>query len=159
MAPEAAQRDPQVKSILEAWNVSEGRSSNCGRSAFDLEFDDFELLADRANQSLGFSKFDEGNARNGLGGYWSYDLRRAPETTFELVSPGRGGGGFAAQVIGRLDASDDARLTARFQPDHSPVILSAYAGIRFWARSDGSFRFRALEPAISDWDDSPMPQL
>lgn len=151
MAPEAAQRDPQVKSLLELWNGSLAP----GRSAFDLEFDDFELLADPStgNKNLRFSNFDDGSARNTLGGYWTYDLRWAPETTFELVSPGRGGSGFAAQVTGRLDASDDARLTARFQPDGSPADLSAYAGIRFWARGNGSFRFRALEPAITDADD------
>lgn len=154
-APEAAERDPQVKSLLELWNGSEGKSFVPGRAAFDLEFGDFELLADPAarNKNLAFSNFDEGNARNALGGYWSYDSRGAPETTFELVSPGRGGSGFAAQVTGRLDASDDARLNARFQPDGSPVDLSAYAGIRFWARGNGSFRFRALEPAITDADD------
>jgi sialate O-acetylesterase len=151
MAPEAARRDPQVKSLLELWNGPLAP----GRSAFDLEFDDFELLADPAagSKNLRFSDFDDGSARNTLGGYWSYDLRWAPETTFELVSPGRGGSGFAARVTGRLDASDDARLTARFQPDGSPVDLSAYAGIRFWVRGNGSFRFRTLEAAITDADD------
>ncbi len=155
MAPEAAQRDPQVKSAFDSWNGSEGKSFVRGRSDFDLEFDDFELLADPAtgNKNLHFSNFDEGSARNALGGYWSYDLRWAPESTFQLVAPGRGGSGFAARVMGRLDASDDARLNARFQPDGSPADLSAYAGIRFWARGNGSFRFRALEPAITDADD------
>ena len=155
MAPEAAQRDPRVKSALDLWNGSEGKSFVRGRSDFDLEFDDFELLADptTGNKNLRFSNFDEGSARNALGGYWSYDLRWAPESSFELASPGRGGSGFAARVMGRLDASDDARLNARFQPDGSPVDLSAYAGIRFWARGNGSFRLRALEPAITDADD------
>ena len=121
LAPEAAQRDPQVKASFEQWNGSEGKSFVPGRSDFNLEFDDFELLADPAteNKNLPFSNFDEGSARNALGGYWSLDLRLAPETTFELVSPGRGGSGFAARVSGCLDASDDARLTARFQPDGS----------------------------------------
>ncbi len=152
MAPEAAQRDPQVKSAFDVWNGSEGRVFV---PAFDLEFDDFELLADPAtgNKSLSFSNFDDGSASNTLGGYWSYDLRWAPETTFELVAPGRGGSGFAARVMGRLDASDDARLTARFQPDGSPADLSTYAGIRFWARGNGSFLFRAVEPTITDADD------
>ncbi len=155
MAPEAAQHDPQVKAAFELWNNSEGKSFVPGRSDFNLEFDDFELLADSsaANKNLPFSSFDDGSARNALGGYWSYDLRWAPESTFELVSPGRGGSGFAAQVSGLLDASDDARLTARFQPDGSPVDLSAYSGIRFWARGNGSFRFRTSEPAITDADD------
>ena len=155
MAPEAAQRDPQVKASFDLWNGSEGKSFVPGRSDFDLEFDDFELLADPAtrNKNLTFSNFDEGSARDALGGYWSYDLRWAPESTFELVSPGRGGNGFAARVSGRLDASDDARLTARFQPDGSPADLSSYAGIRFWVRGNGSFRLRALEPAITDADD------
>ena len=43
MAPEAAQRDSQVKSALDLWTGSEGTAFV---PAFDLEFDDFELLAD-----------------------------------------------------------------------------------------------------------------
>ncbi len=152
MAPEAAQRDPEVKSAIDLWNRTEGRPFV---PAFDLEFDDFELLADPAtgNKNLSVSNFDEGNASNTLGGYWSYDRRWAPETTFELVAPGRGGSGFAARVMGHLDASDDARLNARFQPDGSPVDISTYVGIRFWVRGNGSFRILAVEPTITDADD------
>ena len=31
--------------------------------------------------------------------------------------------------------------------------LSIYAGIRFWVRGNGSFRFHSLQPTITDWDD------
>ena len=74
MAPEAAQRDPQVKSALDSWNGSEGRAFV---PAFDLEFDDFELLADPAtgNKNLPFSSFDEGSASEYAG--WILVLRLA----------------------------------------------------------------------------------
>jgi sialate O-acetylesterase len=41
----------------------------------------------------------------------------------------------------------------RFHQDLSPADLTAYAGLRFWARGNGSFRFRLLQPTINDWDD------
>lgn len=124
-----------------------------GRTRFDLEFDDFELIKDPASEGTLFSNFDDGTSRNSTGGVWSYNWRDAPETSFELVAPGRDGKGFAARVSGTMDASDDTRLTARFKPDNSAADLSAYAGIRFWVRGNGSFRLRTLQPTISDWDD------
>ncbi len=155
IAPEAVKRDPQVKSFLDEWNRSEGDAFTASRSPFDLQFDDFELIPDpsRPGKSLPLANFDDGGAHTALGGDWSYDWRAAPETTFDLTSPGRGGRGFAAHIAGRIDASDDSRLTAKFQPDGAPVDLSGYGGIRFWVRGNGSFRFRSLQPTIADWDD------
>jgi sialate O-acetylesterase len=155
IAPEQAQRDPQIKPMLDEWNRKEGKDFAAGRSPFDLTFDDFELIPDPSGPAkpVQISTFDDGSARNSFGGDWSYDWSDAPETIFDLISPGRGGAGFGAHVAGRIDASDDSRLTARFHLDATPVDLSAYAGIRFWVRGSGSFRFHSLQPTISDWDD------
>ena len=100
-----------------------------------------------------FSDFDDGASRNAMGGEWSYGWQDAPETSFGLVAPGRGGAGFAATVAGKMDASDDSRLTAHFTLDNSAADLSSYAGIRFWVRGEGSFRVLTLQPTITDWDD------
>ena len=153
IAPEAAQSDPQIKPMLDEWNRHEGKGF--AGLGFDLEFDDFELLPDPAGpgKPTPFADFEDGSARNALGGYFSYSFRDAPQTSFELAVPGRGGHGYAARVSGQLDASDDPRLTARYRPDGSPVDLSAYSGVRFWARGKGQFRFRSLQPTITDWDD------
>jgi sialate O-acetylesterase len=129
------------------------------RIPFALEFDDFELIKDRSAAATMFSTFDDGTSLNALGGVWFYDWQDAPETSFKLVAPGRGGGGFAARVAGDVDASDDSRLTARFRLDSSAVDLSSYAGIRFWVRGDGSFRVRTLQPTITDTDDYGTPLL
>lgn len=155
IAPEAVQRDPQIKPILDEWNRSEGNAFAAGRTPFDLEFDDFELLPDPSGpgKPLALANFDDGRASTALGGDWLYDWKAAPETTFDLISPGRGGEGFAAHVAGRIDASDDSRVTAKFHLDGSPADLSTYAGIRFWVRGNGSFRFHSLQPTITDWDD------
>jgi sialate O-acetylesterase len=122
---------------------------------FALQFDDFELLRDPSVSPKPemLSTFEGATSRTSTGGYWSYDWQSAPDTSFDIVSPGRGGTGFAAQVGGRLDGSDDSRLLARFHVDGSPVDLSAYSGIRFWVRGQGSVRLRVLQPTISDWDD------
>lgn len=153
--PEAAQPDPQIKSILDEWDAHDGKGFTNGRRPVDLQFDDFELLPDptHAGTSRVLSNFDDGSAGSAFGGYWSFDSKVAPETVFELVAPGRQGQGFAAHVTGRIDASDDARLRMRFQQDLSPVDLTAYAGIRFWVRGNGMFRFISLQPTINDWDD------
>jgi sialate O-acetylesterase len=128
-----------------------------GRSPFDLQFDDFELIRDPSNPGTVFSTFDDGTSRNTMGGSWSYNWQDGPETSFDLVAPGRGGAGFAARVAGKMDGSDDSRLTERFKPDNSPVDLSSYIGIRFWVRGDGSFQVRTLQPTISDWDNYGTP--
>ena len=108
--------------------------------------------ADEAQAEL-FSDFDEGPPGDSLGGYWAYDWEAAPQTSFNLTSPGRNGAGYAARVAGAIDSSDDSRLIARFHLDDSPADLSSYAGFRFWVRGDGSFRVRTLQPTITDWDD------
>ncbi len=155
VAPEVVERDPQIKPVLDEWNRSQGNAFAPGRTRFDLEFDDFELLPDPSGpgKSLKLADFDDGRASTALGGDWSYDWNAAPETTFDLISPGRDGKGFALHIGGQIDASDDSRLTAKLHLDGSPADLSAYAGIRFWVRGNGSFRFHFLQPTITDWDD------
>jgi sialate O-acetylesterase len=155
IAPEEAKRDPQIKPMFDEWNHSEGDAFTANRTPFDLEFDDFELLPDPSGSGkpLALSTFDDGRASTALGGNWSYDWKEAPETAFDLVAPGRGGSGFAAHVVGAIDASDGSRVVAKFHQDGSPADLSTYAGIRFWVRGNGSFRFHSLQPTITDWDD------
>jgi sialate O-acetylesterase len=130
-----------------------GKTSAVGRTSFNLQFDDFELIRDPSGLGTAFSNFDDGASRNSMGGEWSYNWQDGPETFFDLVAPGHGGAGFAARVAGSMDGSDDSRLTARFKPDNSAADLSSYTGIRFWVRGDGSFLVRALQPTITDWDD------
>jgi hypothetical protein len=129
------------------------------KQPFELEFDDFELIRETSGseQATPFSNFDDGTARNSLGGYWGYSWDSAPEASFRLISPGRGNFGYTAQVAGEIDASDDSRLASRFRVDDSPVDLSAYTGFRFWVRGNGSFRVRTLQPTITDWDDYSSP--
>jgi sialate O-acetylesterase len=43
-------------------------------------------------------------------------------------------------------------LHASFQSGNSPTDLSAFAGIRFWVRGNGTWQFQMLQPTISDWD-------
>jgi sialate O-acetylesterase len=159
MSPSAGRSDPEVKLLLEKWDSSDGEGFKAGRQPFDLQFDDFQLLSPSATTSSNspapvlLSNFDDGTARNSFGGYWYYDEKAAPETVFDLASPGYLGNGFAAHVSGRIDASDDSRLWMRFHQDLTPADLSAYSGVRFLARGRGTFRFRSLQPTISDWDD------
>jgi sialate O-acetylesterase len=134
-----------------------GETSATERMPFDLQFDDVELIRDPSALGTIFSNFDDGTARNATGGVWSYSWQDAPETAFDLVAPGHGGTGFAARVAGKVDASDDSRLTARFEQDGSPADLSSYTGIRFWVRGDGSFTVRTLQPTITDVDDYATP--
>jgi sialate O-acetylesterase len=161
IAPEAAQKDPQIQPMLDRWNKSEGELSAVGRKPFDLEFDDFELLPDPAHSDAPFvlSNFDDGTARNAFGGYWYYDAKEAPETLFDLSAPGHSDKGFAAHIAGRMDAADDVRLHLRFHQDSSPADLSKFAGVRFWVRGQGMFRFFSIQPTIYDWDDYGTPKL
>ena len=64
-----------------------------------------------------------------------------------------GGHGFAVQVSGRMDGTQSSTLTVSYKADKSVVDLTAFAGIRFWVRGSGSFRFKSLQPTIGDWDD------
>lgn len=120
---------------------------------FHLQFDDFQLVPE-ANASQGdlFSNFNDGTSKDSTGGGWSYTWDAAPDTSFELVQEDHEHG-YAAQVAGVLGASDDSRLVARFHLDRSTADLSAYQGIRFKVRGDGSFRVLTLQPTITDWDD------
>lgn len=129
------------------------------RAPFNLQLDDFELISKFSAAPVLFSNFNAGTSRNSLGGYWSYDWHQAPVTTYSLVSPGRDGGGYAAEISGAMDASDAPRLTAKFRADNSPADMSAYSGIRFWVRGNGAFKLRTLQPDITDWDDYATPVM
>lgn len=123
------------------------------RVPFNLQFDDFQVVrSGSADYGEIFSNFDDGTSRDSTGGIWSYTWDSAPDTYFELVPEGHQHG-FAAQIAGALGASDDSRLVARFHLDNSPADLSAYQGIRFKVRGNGSFRVLTLQTTITDWDD------
>jgi len=153
--PEAGQRDPGVNNLLEEFNDRQARGYNDGRLPFLLEFDDFELIPVSGSSAhiLPLSDFDQARGTTPWGGYWKYDFGEAPDTAFELAAPGHGASGFAARVSGSIDASDDTRLELRYRSDGTAQDFSPYSGIRFWVRGDGQFRFRSLQPTISDWDD------
>jgi sialate O-acetylesterase len=167
ISPDVLQADADLKPLLEAWNrATPGQKSFAENSLpFALEFDDFEFIPAPANTAAtnssghALADFDDGTARVSLGGSFSYGWGDAPDAIFDLVSPGRGGGGFAARIAGRLDGTQDSILTASYKLDGSAVDLTAYAGIRFWVRGNGSFRFRSKQPTITDWDDYATPVL
>jgi sialate O-acetylesterase len=149
------QSEEELRPILDRWEAfpQSVKSFAAQPAPFSLEFDDFELVpsAEGAKPVL-LDNFDEGIARTGTSGDWAYTWADAPETAFELVTPGRGGGGFAARVAGLFDGATSSRWQANFKQDNSPMDLSAYAGIQFWVRGDGKFQLQTVQPTISDWD-------
>jgi sialate O-acetylesterase len=154
--PESLRRDPILQPIASRWEAASAEAKGFAASPreFSLEFDDFELLpAKNEAAAVSFSNFDDGSARVSTGGMWSYSWQEAPDATFELVSPGRGGKGYAARIAGTLTGANDSRWEVSLRSDGTPVDLSAYAGVRFWVRGNGSFAFRTKQPSITDWDD------
>jgi sialate O-acetylesterase len=149
------QSEAELRPILHRWEAfpTNVKSLAAQPAPFSLEFDDFELLpsAEGAEPVL-LDNFDDGTARTATGGDWTYTWADAPETTFELVTPGRTGAGFAARLAGLFDGATSSRWQANFRQDNSPMDLSAYAGIRFWVRGDGKFQLQTVQPTISDWD-------
>jgi len=167
ISPDTLQADADLRPLLEAWNRATPSQQSFAENSLPLvlEFDDFELIPAPSNaaatNSAGkmLANFDDGTARISLGGTFSYGWSDAPDAIFDLVSPGRGGGGFAARIAGRLDGTQDSILTAKYMMDGSAIDLTSYAGIRFWVRGNGSFRFRSKQPTITDWDDYATPVL
>jgi sialate O-acetylesterase len=162
IAPEVLRADADLRSIVEEWDRSTPEQKHFAEISqpFHLEFDDFELvpvLGEPASTLL--ANFDDGISRLTTGGTFSYSWSDAPDATFDLVSPGHGSAGFAARVDGKLDGTNDSVLAANYKLDGSPQDLSTYAGIRFWVRGDGSFRFRSKQPTITDYDDYATPVL
>jgi sialate O-acetylesterase len=156
VAPEALQADADLAPVLEEWKHATPDEKKFAENAFplDLEFDDFELTpATVGSPSNLLANFDDATTHISTGGSFAYGWQDSPDALFELVSPGRGASGFAARVAGRLDGTQDSTLTANYKLDDSAVDLSSYAGIRFWVRGSGSFRFRSKQPTITDYDD------
>ncbi len=155
ISPDALRSDPALKPILEPTDRMSADEKQFAEKTlpFDLEFDDFELLPAPPNsEAKAIANFDDGTSRTSMGGTFSYTWTEAPASAFDLVSPGRGGSSFAARVAGQLDGAQSSSLTLRYQADGSAVDLRTYAGIRFWVKGSGSFRFRSLQPSIYDWD-------
>jgi sialate O-acetylesterase len=162
VSPEALQSDADLKSVLEEAKLATPDEKNLAENSLplQLEFDDFELIpANAGSPGKILANFDDGTSRISTGGSFSYGWTDSPDALFELISPGRGAGGFAARVMGRLDGTQDSTLTAHYKLDGAAVDLSSYAGIRFWVRGNGSFRFRSKQPTITDWDDYAAPSL
>jgi sialate O-acetylesterase len=155
IAPEALRADPSLRPILEQSDQMKPAEKKFAETPlpFELEFDDFELLpAQPGSEPKMLVNFDDGASHTSMGGTFSYSWADAPDSVFDLASPGRGGSGFAARVTGQLDGAQGSTLTVRYTLDGTPVDLSAYAGIRFWVRGNGSFRFRSLQPTVTDYD-------
>jgi sialate O-acetylesterase len=155
--PDSLRREPVLQPIVDRWDASAAdvKSYAAHPKEFSIEFDDFELLrvGNDSRDPLSFSNFENGAAQLATGGNWTYDWQGAPESVFELTTPGRGGRGFAARVKGQLDGASSSRIEARFKQDNSASDLSLFAGIRFWARGKGTFLFQTLQPTIQDSDD------
>jgi sialate O-acetylesterase len=155
IGPDVLHTDPNLKSVFDEWTHASPAEKRFAENplSFDLEFDDFELIpASPHPETKVLANFDDGTSRTSMGGSFSYGWLDAPTTKFELVAPGRGSHGFAARVTGQLDGAQDSTLNCRYNLDGSPVDLSSYAGIRFWVRGNGAFRFRSLQPTITDYD-------
>jgi sialate O-acetylesterase len=154
--PDSLRREKELRPIVARWEAQSAGVKSFAASPVDfhLEFDDFELFsAKNDNVTVSpLSSFDDGMARTATGGAWVYDWEEAPESAFELVSPGRGGKGFAAQVAGKLDGASNSQLRASFRGDSSPMDLSQFDGIQFWVRGDGQFQFQSLQSSIGDSD-------
>ncbi len=162
ISPESLQADAQLRPILDEWNHATPAEKSFAEKplSFDLEFDDFELLPkspDSAGKIL--ANFNDGSSRLATGGSFSYSWDAAPNSTFDLISPGHGTTGLAAQVTGLLDGTQDAILSANYKLDGSSIDLTSYAGIRFWVRGNGSFRFRSKQSTITDYDDYAAPLM
>lgn len=161
IAPESPRDDPALKPLLAQLNQTgpAGKSVVTEPQALDLELDDFELIPARGGAEELLANFDDGTARTAMDGSFSYGWADAPDARFELVSPGRGGKGFAARIAGQLDGAQNSFLRVSYKPEQAPVDLTPYAGIRFWARGTGAFRLRSLQPTITDWDDYASAML
>lgn len=162
VAPEGLQADADLAPVLEEWKHATPDEKKFAEKALplDLEFDDFELTPATVGSPSNFlANFDDATTHISTGGSFAYGWQDSPDALFELVSPGRGASGFAARVAGRLDGTQDSTLTANYKLDGAAVDLSSYAGIRFWVRGNGSFRFRSKQPTITDYDDYATPVL
>jgi sialate O-acetylesterase len=155
IAPNEMGHDPELKPILDEWARTSEANKKFAQEPlpFELEFDDFELLPATGNDSTNLADFNDGTSRTAMGGSFSYGWEDAPDSTFELVSPGRGGNGFAARISGILDEVQDSTLRASYKLDRASVDLTKFSGVRFWVRGNGSFRFRSQQPTITDYDD------
>ena len=162
IAPEAFQADADLRPVLEDWNRAspEEKTFAANSLPFEVEFDDFELIPAAASSAEKIlANFDDGTARVSTGGSFSYNWEDAPDAPFELVSPGRGGKGFAARIAGTLNGAQGSTLAASYNLDGTAIDLTSYAGIRFWVRGNGSFRFRSKQPTVTDWDDYAAPVM
>ncbi len=102
--PDSLRREKELRPIVARWEAepASAKSFAAGPIEFHLEFDDFELFSAK-NEVIAvspLSDFDDGMARTVTGGAWIYDWEEAPGSAFELVAPGRGNRGFAAQDTG-----------------------------------------------------------
>lgn len=161
IAADILRGNPDLRSTTEEWDQATPAQRQFAErpASLDLEFDDFELLKTvEGSESKVLTNFDDGTSRLSTGGAFFYSWSDAPQTTFDLA-PGHGSSGFAAKVSGQLTGAQDSTLSANYKQDASPADLSAYSGIRFWVRGNGSFRFRSKQPSISDYDDYATPVL
>jgi sialate O-acetylesterase len=161
ISPHALQADAELKPLEGVSHATSDEKTFAESSLpLELEFDDFELIPAVAGApGKMLANFDDGTARVSTSGTFSYTWEDAPDAPFELASPGHSGGGFAARIVGRLDGTQDAILSATYKLDGSAMDLTSYEGIRFWVRGNGSFRFRSKQPTVTDWDDYAAPVM
>lgn len=155
-SPDALRSKPILSSILRKWDAEPAavKSFAAAPAHFQIDFDGFELVPTTGTTAnpVTLSDFSAGFARGADGGTWSYDWGEGPRTWFELTSPGRGDRKFALRTEGELDGTNASFLNFSYRPNDAPLGLTAYEGVKFWARGDGAFQFQSLQPTIYDWD-------
>jgi sialate O-acetylesterase len=155
ISPDVLRADADLRPAADEWDRAAPAAKAFAENAapLELEFDDFELLPASPNSpSKPLANFDDGSSRLSTGGSFSYSWDEAPNTVFDLASP-HAADVYAARVVGQLDGTQDSILSAKYKLDGSPIDVTAYAGLRFRVRGNGSFRFRSLQPTITDYDD------
>src|SRR6201999_8648 len=94
IAPDGLRGSADLRSVTEDWGraTPDQKSFAENSQAFDLEFDDFELIpSDAAAGARTLANFDEGNSRLSTGGSFAYNWSDAPNAVFDLASPGHAG--------------------------------------------------------------------
>ena len=161
IAPDVLRADADLRPAADEWDRATPAAKAFAENAapLELDFDDFELLPASPNSpGKPLANFGDGTTRLSTGGSFSYSWDEAPNTVFDLASP-HAADVYAAHVVGQIDGTQDAVLGAKYELDGSPIDLTAYAGLRFRVRGNGSFRFRSLQPSIADYDDYGTPVM
>jgi sialate O-acetylesterase len=140
---------PDLAPLLKDWDNNQAQIKTWTKgNDFELWLSDIKFIPkDPKDKPLVVSA---GQAKNMLSGSWSTSAKPGSQASVTVAGKAFSGNGAAVDFTGMMQGGGWGGLATNLS--NSPVDLSRYGAIEFYAKGSGQFRLTLGQPSIPDYD-------